>query len=258
MLPNKAIAMSDPDVNNFIKTFEWNSNAVYSPISFIKKHKNWLTNNTFYLQGLNKFENGYITAGCTEAFHEVYKESCYVLDDEYTYHRDSNMAIVSNIDDIPMQSRLLISYPFAATGMAHNDWDYILSVCEKKNIKIFVDACLAGVSLGKLDLTHPCITHVAFSFSKAFGTGHMRTGVVYTNDIATPASVRNKHLYINHMHIDLHMKLMSSFKSDYIFEKYRLTQIDICKEHNLVQSDCVLYGLENKKRRCVTRLLCNN
>ena len=255
MFSSKAIAINDIEVQTFINKFEWKRNKMHNPKTFVDTHRQWLVNNTFYVKGLDKFEHGYITAGCTEAFHEVYKEHCYVLNGEYTYHRDSGMASICDIDSIPPLSRLIISFPFAETGEIHRNWDYILGVCERKSIRIFIDACLSGVSLGKLDLTHRRITHVAFSFSKAFGTGFQRTGVVYTNMEKTPASVRNKHLYLNHMHIDLHMDLMQKFASDYIFTKYRMKQIDICKKHSLVQSDCVLFGLEDFKRKCITRAL---
>ena len=255
MFSSKALEINDIEVQTFINKFEWKRNKMHNPKTFVDTHRQWLVNNTFYVKGLDKFEHGYITAGCTEAFHEVYKEHCYVLNGEYTYHRDSGMASICDIDSIPPLSRLIISFPFAETGEIHRNWDYILSVCERKSIRIFIDACLSGVSLGKLDLTHRRITHVAFSFSKAFGTGFQRTGVVYTNMEKTPASVRNKHLYLNHMHIDLHMDLMQKFASDYIFTKYRMKQIDICKKHSLVQSDCVLFGLEDFKRKCITRAL---
>ena len=230
MFSSKALEINDIEVQTFINKFEWKRNKMHNPKTFVDTHRQWLVNNTFYVKGLDKFEHGYITAGCTEAFHEVYKEHCYVLNGEYTYHRDSGMASICDIDSIPPLSRLIISFPFAETGEIHRNWDYILDVCERKSIRIFIDACLSGVSLGKLDLTHRRITHVAFSFSKAFGTGFQRTGVVYTNMEKTPASVRNKHLYLNHMHIDLHMDLMQKFASDYIFTKYRMKQIDICKK----------------------------
>lgn len=255
MFSSKAVAIRDPEVAEFIKTFPWNSNSLHSPVNFVKKHRQWLLNNSFYVEGLDRFKYGYITAGCTEAFNEVYREPCYVLKGEYTYHRDSRRAIETTLHNIPFGSRLIISYPFAETGNPHEDWDHIIDYCTTKNIRIFVDACLSSVSIGKLDLRNPIITHVAFSFSKAFGTGHMRTGVVYSNQLESPASVTNKHLYLNHMNIDLHMKLMEHYTSDYVFKKYRLKQLDLCKKHSLIQSDCVLYGLDNNERKCVSPYL---
>ena len=73
---------------------------------------------------------------------------------------------ISNYKDIPFGSRLIISYPFAATGNPHEDWNDIIQHCITWGIDVFVDACLAGVSLGKLDLTHSCITHVALVLAK--------------------------------------------------------------------------------------------
>ena len=254
MFSSKALEIRDPEIQQYIKDFRWNVDAVHFPTNFVKQHRQWLINNTFYIQGLDRFEYGYITAGCTDAFNEI-RKPYYVLPDEYTYHRDAKQGIVRELNSIPPNSTLMTSYPFAATGNRHESWNEILHVCSTKNIKIFVDACLSGVSLGKLDLTPTCISHVAFSFSKAFGTGHKRTGVVYSNQSQSPAATTNKHLYINHMFADLHSKLMSEFSSDYIFKKYRSKQIDICEKHSLIQSDCVLFGLDNNMRKCVTRAL---
>lgn len=252
MLTKKAIAIYDKEVNTFIKKFVWSPNILRSPFQFVKQHREWLRNDTFIIVGLDKFEHGYITNGCTEAFNEVYNEKCYVVPGEYTYHVDSNRAIERPFHKIPPGSRLIISYPFASTGMPYEKWDELLEKCKRKNIKVFIDACLSGCSVGSLDLEHPSITHVAFSFSKAFGTGHYRCGVVYTNTTESPASVTNKHLYINHPHVFLHQQIMNTFSSDFIFKKYREQQKKICKKHSLKISDCVIYGLEKGERRCIT------
>jgi hypothetical protein len=255
MFSNKAIAIRDAPVQDFIQSVGLNVNSIISPAHFVEQHREWLKNKNFYVQGLDKFAHGYVTAGCTEAFNEVYKEPCFVLPGEYTYHRDAGMAVECPLDFIPSRSRLIISFPFASSGNIHSNWENILTTCKEKNIKIFVDACLAGVSIGKLDLNHQCITHVAFSFSKAFYTGFFRCGVVYTNETISPASIANKHLYLNHPSLNLHLQLMQNFTSDYIVNKYRLKQVDLCNEHELVQSDCVLFGLKDGKRQCISPVL---
>jgi len=256
MFKSKAIALQDPEVTKFINNYEFLPYKLLMPKTFIDTHREWLINRTFHINGLDLFTNAYVTAGCTEAFYEVYNEDVYVLKGEYTYHRDTGITHTCDLRSIPTNSRLIISYPFADTGLPHENWYQIIEYCEARNIKIFIDACLAGCSLGNLDLRHKCITHIAFSFSKAFGTGHMRTGVVYArNNITSLASITNKHLYVNHMFLLLHHALMKNFKSDYIFQKYRMVQLDICSEHKLTQSDCVLFGLDNQGRKCVTHAL---
>jgi len=255
MFSSKAIAIRDEEVQEYIDQVGLQTHSFHSPAHFVKKHRQWLLNNNFYVEGLDRFKYGHITAGCTEAFNEVYREPCYVLKGEYTYHRDSRRAIETTLHNIPFGSRLIISYPFAETGNPHKDWDHILEYCTSKNIRIFVDACLAGVSIGKLDLHHPIITHVAFSFSKAFNTGHFRCGVVYTNAEHGPASIQNKHLYLNHPSIGLHIQLMENFDSDFIVKKYRMQQVRLCQEHNLIQSNCILFGLEQDERKCLSPVL---
>ena len=255
MFSSKAIPMHDKVIKEFIDNTSLHLNKIYAPQVFVQQHRKWLENNTFRIVGLDSFKYGYVTAGVTEAFNEVYRERCYVLEGEYSYHKDIGTPI-SNYNDIPLGSRLIISYPFASTGNPHEEWNDIVQHCIEWDIEIFVDACLAGVSLGKLDLEHSCITHVAFSFSKAFNTGHIRCGVVYTNQpYSSPASVTNKHLYLNHLSMLLHLELMNNFTSDWVFQKYRIQQIKICEKHNLTQSDCVLFGLKDNQRNCISRLL---
>lgn len=260
MLTNKAVAIVDPDIKLFVQSYQFDIDRVVSPLMFTKKHRTWLSNDTFKCVGLEKFQNAYVTDGCTGAFNDVYKDTCFVLKGEYPYHRDTGCAIeVADFNQVPANSRLVISYPFAETGNPHKSWNEILQFCDLHGIKIFIDACLTGVSCGVLDLLHPAITHVAFSFSKAFGTGHARIGVLYSIvDAPSPAKITNHYLYINHNNTYLHYQLMNNFSSDYVFIKYREKQLQICKERNLHVSDCVLFGLENDQRRCITRLLCNN
>tara|TARA_B100001287_G_scaffold212989_1_gene181802 strand:+ start:3529 stop:4341 length:813 start_codon:yes stop_codon:yes gene_type:complete len=257
MFSSKAIAIRDEEVITFSHKHGLMMGAIHSPAHFVDRHREWLTygNNTFYIEGLERY-TGFVTAGCTEAFNEVYTEPCYVLHGEYTYHRDAGRATETKYKNIPAGSRLIISYPFAATGNPHKEWDSILRFCEDNKIKVFVDACLAGVSIGRLDCRRNCITHVSFSFSKAFDTGFFRCGVVYTKQhTAGPASVLNKHMYVNHPTLGLHLKLMENFASDFITKKYRMKQIEICQEHDMEQSDCILFGLIDDERRCISPVL---
>lgn len=255
MFSSKAIAVQDPEILEFIANNKFNQNPIL-PAVFVEQHRQWLKNDTFKYIGLDQFDNAYITAGCTEAFNEVYREPCYVLPGEYSYHRDAGMAIESRLPNIPYGSRLIISYPFAATGNAHMQWNDIVEHCKAKNIKIFVDACLTGVATGEIDLRHSCITHIAFSFSKAFYTGHFRTGVVYTKDYRqSPASVLNKHLYLNFSSINLHKELMENYSSQYVFQKYRPSQCKLCLENDLVVSDSVIFGLDMGARKALSPFL---
>ena len=101
MFSSKAIAIRDEEVQAYIDQVGLQTHGFHSPAHFVKKHRQWLLNNNFYVEGLDRFKYGHITAGCTEAFNEVYKEPCYVLKGEYTYHRDSRRAIETSLHNIP-------------------------------------------------------------------------------------------------------------------------------------------------------------
>ena len=93
-----------------------------------------------------------------------------------------------------------------------------MTVCEDKKIKVFVDCCLFGVAeVPALDLNHDCITDVAFSFSKTFATGGLRTCFVYRREERkTPLELLNSHFYTQMAGMKIHYELMNKFSPDYM------------------------------------------
>ena len=74
--------MHDKVIKEFINNTSLHLNKIYAPQVFVQQHRKWLENNTFRIVGLDSFKYGYVTAGVTEAFNEVYRERCYVLEGE--------------------------------------------------------------------------------------------------------------------------------------------------------------------------------
>lgn len=250
----KAKPIVDLDIISAMKNIEYVTKTSDLPIAenqfeFLQLHRQWVkSSENFKISGLKDFEN-LVTYGVTDAFNDFYfiNKNIYVMRGEYTYHRDLGYPVIDSICDIPSYSALIISYPFSATGNVHPDWKDIIEVCEKRSVKVFVDCCLFGISkVDELDLSSFCITHVAFSFSKTFSTAGNRTGVLYTKDkTLTPLKKQNNHFYTNMMGQKMHMKLMSSFEPDYIYNKYRKKQEKLCSEFGIDVSDTVIFGTSN-------------
>lgn len=80
MFSSKAIPIHDTSIKEFINNNKIHLNKIYAPQVFVQQHREWIKNNTFRIVGLDSFKYGYVTAGVTEAFNEVYRERCYVLD----------------------------------------------------------------------------------------------------------------------------------------------------------------------------------
>ena len=252
----KAKPIFDYNIGKYLSNINlYNENAdsliVNNQIEFVELYTNWiLSSKIFEIKSLNRFSNRYITNGVTNAFDDFYfihKNNITVLKGEYPYHRDIGFTVVTDIKDIPNNSGLIISYPFSATGNVHESWEEIIEYCCDNNISIFIDCCLFGVSsVDTLDLSHPCITHVAFSLSKIFGTGGARLGLMFTSHLDyTPISNQNKWFYTNMAGQIIHTSLLKNFSPDYIFNKYRSKQLEICNNLDIVPSNTVLFGLSS-------------
>ena len=215
---------------------------------FLERHREWVGSSTlFNIYGLNNYSTSFVTNGVTDAFNDFYylHDNIAVMRGEYTYHRDLGIDVLDDINDIQCDSALIISYPFSATGNPHTMWDDIMKLCAERNVSVFVDCCLFGISnVSDLDVSHEFITHVAFSFSKMFSTSGIRTGVLYVrNDYKTPLKLQNEHMYTQMAGQRIHLHLMNTFSPDYIFQKYRDKQISICESLGIHVSDTIIFGI---------------
>ena len=75
--------------------------------------------------------------------------------------------------------------------------------------------------------------------SKAFATGRCKIGICFTNEIDTYMALLNEYSYVNHISVGIHDYIIDSFSPDYMFDKYRGKQIDICNKFEFDFSDTV-------------------
>ena len=247
----KAKPIVDDDIINVVREVAICNDSGDFPIAsnqfaFLDTHKLWVqSSKLFNIHGLDDYAS-LVTNGVTDAFNDFYylHNKISVMRGEYTYHRDLGIEVLDDISTIQHDTALIISYPFSATGDPHSAWEDIMRTCEQKRIKVFVDCCLFGISnVADLDVFYDFITHVAFSFSKAFSTGGIRTGVLYIrNNDLTPLRLQNEHMYTQMAGQIIHTELMNSFSPDYIFNKYRDRQLKICETLGVKASDTVIFG----------------
>lgn len=254
----KAKPIVDRDIISCVSNVNIFNTSSDTPIAhnqyqFIDDFIGWVNSSEiFKINGLETFENVLVTNGITDAFNDFYylNKNVFVLKGEYLYHRDIGINVVDTIYEIPSHSSFIISYPFSATGNVHDDWDKIIQVCEDRKINVFIDLAFFGVSsVPDLDVSSECITHIAFSFSKAFATGGMRTGVMFTKEATvTPISNQNKFGYTNMAGQIIHHELIRNFSPDYIYSKYREKQIGVCRDMSITPSSSVLFGVSTDRK----------
>jgi len=238
MITYKPLPIEDPEVQYKL---EWKKHNVND---FALKYKTWIqSSNRAVVHGLDTY-NYYLTDGVTGAFADFEKTypslESVVFRGEYPYHRDTGATRIEHLSNLHKGQKLYISYPFAAHGIVHYQFESILDICEEQNIPVFLDCAYFGAcAFPNLDLKKNCIKFVAFSMSKAFATGRCKIGICFTQEQNTYMALLNEYSYVNHISIGIHNYILDNFKPDYMFEKYRTTQLDICKKYEIDPSDTV-------------------
>lgn len=248
-------AINDTDVIVYIKNFKPDifESLQTDSSRYIDIFKNWLLkSNNNSLLGLENFKYGVYSNGTTESFEKFYWNNqnrrfrCFK--GEYLYHkiawRDRDWAFIED-KKLDKNDAVVISLPFADTGCKHEKMDYVLHNCSAMGIPVLVDGCYFGISKGiEYNLNHTCITDVTFSLSKVFPVAHARIGIRFTKkDTDDLLFVTHKHSYNNRIGAQLGIYLMEKFSADYIYNKYRPCQLNICKKLNVSPSDTVIFGI---------------
>jgi len=218
--------------------------------TYIDTYRDWIMNNKLNtIICLDDFKYCDYTNGTSEVFDHFrlkHKDKEFKFyKGEYRYHRLSGnqYQLISTADDLKLGDALIISLPFSSTCTIHK-YEETLIKCELLNIPVLVDCALFGTCSGiTFNFAYTCIEQVAFSLSKTFPIAQLRVGIrfsrVYESD---GISANNKANYINRVGALIGNNLMENFSSNYIYNKYREKQKEICKELDLKLTNCVNFA----------------
>lgn len=270
MITFRAIAIDNPQVREYISNIDTNEFLYSRPNVdlFLEQYRAWCG------EDLNSW-HAYITDGVTGAYDNFNAQfptlETVTLKGEYPYHRSLGAGRIKKTEDLVNGQKLIISDPWAASGDSLDNLQEIYNRCNSQGIPVFLDRAFHGASASELKYDD-CVTHIGYSFSKAFYTGRTRTGVCFTRQPADnqPMKVINEYSYVNGIGVGLHSKLMEQFSVDYTYNHYRARQIELCSALGIRASDTVFLGntYDDKyagfnregtvNRICITQLLNNN
>jgi histidinol-phosphate/aromatic aminotransferase/cobyric acid decarboxylase-like protein len=222
---------------------------------FCSQYTEWLLSSTNHsIHGLEDFKIAVYSQGTTESFDKFYMRHntrrfrCFKT--EYMYHQLAwrngwpNWKYLED-DSLDKNDAVIISMPFADTGDKHRLQEQVLNECDRLGIPVLIDCAYFSISTGiDMDFTHPCITDVTFSLSKAFPIAHARIGLRLTRiDDDDTLFVYQKSFYNNRLGAALGLEFLNNFTSDYVPNKYREKQAEFCNLLNIVPSKTVLFGI---------------
>lgn len=222
---------------------------------FCTAYKDWILSSTLNkINGLDQFPFVCYSNGTTESFDKFYIKNrtrrfrCFR--GEYVYHRltwRNSWPDWVWLDDecLDPNDAVVVSLPFSDTGDTHYLHEALLDKCDALGIPVLVDCAYFGICEGlTFNFDHKCITDITFSLSKVFPVAHARIGMRFTRtDDDDSLFVVNKIGYTNRFGPQLGLQLIQQFSPDYIYNKYKDKQLELCKTLDVTPSRTVLFGI---------------
>ena len=222
---------------------------------FIDTFDKWIGDSKLNnIKGLDKYEYKSFTAGTSQAFdsfwmrHHDRKFKCF--EGEFFYHKANwkkfhKWEYIDN-EDIQVNDAVVISYPFSDFCKEHTNMKTILDRCQQENVPVLID-CAYYVIAKDLDFDfsdYTCVEDITFSLSKGFYQANkLRAGIRYSRYFRDDnIDIMNEWEQYNHISAYLGTKLLEEFPSDYAMNRFRDTQLEYCKKHNLIPADCVQFA----------------
>lgn len=226
--------------------------------SFCKKYIEWIKSGTLNtITGLDNFPYAVYSNGTTEAFDKFYmknnKRRFRCFKGEYVYHqiawRKWDWKFLED-DVLDANDAVVISLPFSDTGNEHIQMQTVLQTCTDLQIPVLIDCVYFGVCSNiNFDFTHKCITDITFSLSKTFPLAYARVGMRLTKeDDDDTLLMLHKIEYTNRIGASLGIKLLELYTPDFIVNKYKQKQIDLCNTLGVDPSNTVLFGIDYKNK----------
>lgn len=241
-------------------TFESARDVMINPVFneiFAYEYRSWIGKGTLSpVSGLEPFDKVVITNAVTHSLESYFlanrNKRIRMFRGEYPHMRrlmklyGQPVLYLGEGEDVnPAYDVVLLSWPFSATGDKHPATDYILELCDKIGVPVFVDCAFWPACYDvPIDLGHECIRQVAFSLSKSFPMAGVRIGIEFLRYESQPhpQDVFLGH-YFNRLGAAVALSIFKRFYPDYIPAKYRHTQHHVCKELGLTPSKTVIFGL---------------
>lgn len=224
---------------------------------FLNYYREWMQKD-HDLKGIDAFPYLSFANGSTEVFDKFYlkhlDKRLRFFKGEYYYHHiaarewfKNKFAFIEE-DEIKRGDVVIVSIPFSDTGNLHYYYEWLMEECCKKNVPVLVDMAYINITKNfELNLDYKCIETIATSLSKVFPVQHFRIGMRLNKEFNDdPLDAYTDQDYVNHMSIDMGFHLINNFSNSYTYDKYLKKQKKICFDLDVVESSCVIFGIDTK------------
>jgi histidinol-phosphate/aromatic aminotransferase/cobyric acid decarboxylase-like protein len=177
----------------------------------------------------------------------------YWFDSDYGFYKVicmeyNSVGISSNrLDLIEPNSYVIVSQPNHEGGITPWFKD-LISLCENNGSKIFLDCAFYGCTLDNLDTSLEVFDAVAFSMSKNFLLGGIRSGIVFSDSLpmslTVPISKYFTYNYFNTFATEAAKNILPKFDCNYITRHAKPIQKAYCEDNNLIPADIWMWAFD--------------
>ena len=262
LVSDRTNAVYDPKFMRIFKEIPWqqwfeNGGDPLSCLAdYIDTYSTYLSNMKLNaIHSLDRFSQRHLINGTTQTFDESYHRHFLrrlrIYKGEYAYHK-RDVPNFKFIEDGPIMAGdyVIVSIPHCTTGDVPEDFEHLLRQCEMKDVPVIVDCAYIGTSEGvNFSVEHPSIESVSFSLTKGTGTGHIRSGIRFSNisdDMPIAQQNRYNHTVLGAARVGMHfMQQLST--PDYIPNIYRSHQLSACDDAGITPTKCVHIALGDQR-----------
>ncbi len=248
-----AWSIHDPESVRFISNLK---HVLGNRQNFLEDYKQWIVKGKVF-KGFDNFKHIDFCAGTTEAFAEFYLQHqtrrLRLYKGEFFYHwimARNYFPLSVEIGQEPLAKGdvVVMSCPFSNTGNIPNNFYTVLEKCNELDIPVLLDMAYINIScINELDLTHKCIHTITTSLSKVFPVENNRIGMrLRRNFYDDNLFAYNQGEYVNLYSVNIGHELIKKFSNDWLYNKYKTSQIKTCDKLGVAVSDCVIFGLASK------------
>jgi hypothetical protein len=230
----------------------------WSTSTYTDSFVNWIKSGTYnQIQGLDEFKHAAYGDGATEGIQEFIHRHCVHRRIRFSQAEFIIGKIICksagveflHLESGPIEANdaVVMSLPFAGNGGIYPGYTDMIAECNQLGVPVLLDLAYYGISHGmSIDLTHPCITDVAFSLSKPMIT-QLRLGLRLTKAHQDDVQQANSDIKIyNRTSTFIGVQLMEKFPCDYIISKYLDKQLKVCNNLGITPSSTVTLATGNE------------
>lgn len=264
----------DNTIKEFIQTLDPTLDLYNGNIQseFTEKFYNWINSSKLNnLNGLEDFPNKKIVAGTAQAFDHFYlkhKDRRFrFYKGEFMYHsaclkHGFDWAYIED-NRLHNNDAVIVSVPFSDTG-TQLSMENLLYNCYGMDIPVLLDfayfPCTKNINLDLAKFS--AVETITFSISKAFyGCEFLRVGMrLQREDKDDGIDVFNSVEMVNRISLSIANSLIENYSVDHNWIKYEYVYKEVCKDLNLTETDCIMFGLggeeykENNRGGTVNRV----